>query len=318
MDVFVAGATGTLGRPLVRALVGRGHRVVGLTRSAARRGIVEADGAEPAVADALDARALARAVAGARPSHVVHALTALPAGGPTRRRHLAATNALRIEGTQNLLRAAIEAGARRLVAESFFAVNGPVEAESPVDEDAAFAEVPAGAFRDGVLALREMERHLALAASGGAFETVVLRFGGFYGPGVPTTEALVAQLRAGRGVSPPRAGCTPFIHVDDAVTATMAALERGRPGAVYNIVDDEAVTYSEFIDTAASVLGARTPRRLPWWLLRLLAPLAAELVSWRLPLANARAKVELGWSPSYRTPYDGLARLAVGRRERAA
>src|SRR3954470_12075003 len=124
MRVFVAGATGALGIPVLRQLAARGHDVVGMTRSRSKRALIEQFGARAVVADALDSQALAQAVREAAPAHVLHLLTALPKNGPLRATDVAATNQLRIVGTANLLQAAIAAGATRLVGESFVMVYG--------------------------------------------------------------------------------------------------------------------------------------------------------------------------------------------------
>jgi nucleoside-diphosphate-sugar epimerase len=181
MKVFVAGAAGTLGRPLVRALVARGHEVTGLTRSPARCSLIQSDGARAVVANALDGERLSAAVREAAPTHVVHALTALPAAGPLRPRDLRATNLVRREGTRNLLRAAIAAGTRRFVAESFVSVYGAADFREPRREDEGFADAGNGPLRDTVLALRDLEDQLRSSP----IETEALRLGEFYGQGVP-------------------------------------------------------------------------------------------------------------------------------------
>jgi nucleoside-diphosphate-sugar epimerase len=317
MKVFVAGATGALGRPLVRALVARGHEVIGLTRSAEKRRLVESLGARPAVADALDADALGRAVREARPTHVVHLLTALPAEGPLRAGHLRATNALRTRGTANLLRAAIDCRARRVVAESFVGVHGAADFDQPRGEDEPLVPVPrGGVLRDGILAMRALERQLLEARP--RIETVVLRYGLFYGPEVASTVALVHRLRRGRMFVPRGAsGVSSFIHVDDAAEATVAALESERPSIVYNVVDDEPMALADYVALAAEVFGARPPRTAPVWLVKLVAPVIATAAFARLPLSNAKARVELGWRPAFPTAREGLRSVAEWLREAA-
>jgi len=186
MKVLIAGATGAIGRPLVRALVRQGHEVIGMTRTAAKRPLVESLGARAAIADALDGDGLAKVVAEVAPSHVVHLLTALPAAGPMRARDLRSTNALRVHGTANLLRAAIGARVSRIVAESFIGIYGRADFDRPRGEDAPLASVPDGGFREAVLALRSLEEQLARARESKQIETVVLRYGGIYGPEVPS------------------------------------------------------------------------------------------------------------------------------------
>jgi nucleoside-diphosphate-sugar epimerase len=169
-------------------LVAQGHELTGLTRSAARRSTIETDRARAVVADALDSDRLTAVVRDVAPTHVVHLLTALPVAGPLRPRDLRATNVIRREGTRNLLRAAISAGARRLVAESFLSVYGAADFREPRREDEPFADAGNGPLRDTVLALRELEDQLRSSSECGSIETVALRLGGFYGPSVPSTD----------------------------------------------------------------------------------------------------------------------------------
>jgi nucleoside-diphosphate-sugar epimerase len=292
--------------------------VFGLTRSAERGGLVAADGGRPVVADALDAAAIARAVAATAPTHVVHLLTALPAAGPLRPADLAPTNRLRIEGTRHLLAAARAAGVQRVVAESFAAVYGPGPATvAALDERAVLAPMAPGPLRDTVLALRSLEAQLHAGRDGG-LTTVALRFGGVIGAGVASTETLLQQARAGRLFAPPEAGgLFSYVHVDDAARAVLASLVHPRPGPVYNVADDMPMSIAAMLALASRTWGARPPRRLPGWLLRLAAPVAAELNRWRLPLANARIGGDLGWRPRHRTPEEAL-RASADLREAAA
>jgi nucleoside-diphosphate-sugar epimerase len=311
MRVLIAGATGAMGQPLVRALVQRGHEVIGLTRTPSKRALLESLGARVAVADALDADALKRVVAGVAPSHVVHLLTALPAAGPMRARDLRPTNTLRVHGTANLLQAAIDARVTRLVAESFIGVYGKADFDWPRGEEAPLPPPVEGVFREALLALRSLEDQLARAREAQQIETVTLRFGGIYGPDVASLQAIVQMLRARRVFLPRGAnGVMSFVHVDDAAAATIAALEHLSPGAVYNIVDDQPMSLAAFLDIAASTIGAPPPRTMPAWLFRLIAPLMAEAVSVRMPLSNAKAKRELGWHLAHPTVSDGMRDLA--------
>ncbi|HEX5000763.1 MAG TPA: NAD(P)-dependent oxidoreductase, partial [Terriglobia bacterium] len=231
MKVFIAGATGVLGRRLAQRLVAAGHEVTGLTRSPERGAVLTAIGARAAVADALDYEALNKAVQDARPTHVAHLLTALPPGGAIRPSGLVQTNRLRIDGTASLLRAAISVGARRLVAESFVAVYGAADFEAPRDEADPLPPAGNGPLRETVLALRSLEEQLRVARERGAIETVALRFGLLYGKGVPSVEETLRQIRAGRIATPRGAtGVASFVHVDDAVSAIVAALEHEAPG----------------------------------------------------------------------------------------
>jgi 2-alkyl-3-oxoalkanoate reductase len=312
MKVLIAGATGAIGRPLVRALVRQGHEVIGLTRTAAKRPFLESLGARVAIADALDGDRVAQVVGEVAPSHVVHLLTALPAAGPMRARDLRSTNALRVHGTANLLRAAIGARVSRIVAESFIGIYGRVDFDRPRGEDGPLAPVPDGGFREAVVALRSLEDQLARARESKQIETVTLRYGGIYGPEVPSLQALVHLLRSRRVFLPKRAnGIMSFVHVDDAAEATVLALEHPSPGAVYNIVDDEPMPLQRFVDMLASAAGAPPPRSAPAWLFRVLAPLMAEGIAVRMPLSNARAKRELRWQLAHPTAEDGLRGIAT-------
>src|SRR5262245_58200537 len=249
MKVFVAGATGALGQPLVRALVHRGHEVTGLTRSSSKRPLLESLGARAAVADALDADDLKRAVVAAAPTHVVHLLTALPPAGPMRASHLNTTNDLRVRGTANLLRAAIDAGVARIVAESFIGIYGRADFDRPRGEDEPLPPPAGGPFREADAAIRAMEDQLKRARDARAIETVALRFGGIYGPDVASMQATLGMLRARRLFLPRAAarGLMPFVHVDDAAAATIAALEHPSPSAVYNVVDDQPMSLPAFL-----------------------------------------------------------------------
>ena len=294
MNIFIAGGSGTIGIPLVRALVGAGHRVTALTRSPDKRQMLEALGASAAVADALDRDALLAAVAAAHPTHVIHQLTALPKEGPRRTSDVDATNRLRIDGTRNLLQAAIGVHARRFIVGSFAPLAGGDPIKAP----------------DAAAAVRSMERQVLRATEEGSIEGVVLRYGGFYGPGVPSTTALVERVRR-RGVPVVRgdAGQLPLVHIDDAVSATVLALDRAPAGSTYEIVDDHPASMTEIVTTVAKYVGSAPPLRVPAWLPRLVAPYMARVMAIRMPLSNARAKAELGWQPKYPTIQQGVAQM---------
>jgi nucleoside-diphosphate-sugar epimerase len=303
MRIFIAGGTGTIGVPLARALVASGHEVHALTRSPHKAEEIRSMGAVPAVADALDAVALTRVVLNARPTHVIHQLTALPKEGPRRASDLAATNRLRSQGTKNLLDASIRAGARRIVGGSFAPFQAPLPANAPRD------------VVDGAEALRSMEAQILEASRRGAIEGVVLRYGMFYGPGNPSIAHMIRLLKK-RMLPVVRGdkGLLPFIHLDDAVDATIAALERAPASSAYDIVDDQAVSMSEAVMLLAQAAGAPRPIAVPAWVPRLLSPYVAGFMSIRIPLSNAKARADFGWRPRYPTLRDGLA----GMIERAA
>ena len=298
LNVFLAGGSGAIGVPIVRALVAGGHQVTALTRSAANEPMLRALGATPAVADALDADALRRVVVQARPTHVIHQLTALPKGGPRSARDLVPTNRLRTEGTKNLVDAAVAAGAKRFIAGSF-ALIGSATSDVPAEAQAAAD------------AVRSMESQVLDASARGRFEGIILRYGLFYGPDNGMTQQMIAlarrrmlpTVRGDRGLLPP-------IHIDDAANATIAALDHGAAGSIYDIVDDHPVSLSDIVRTIAESAGAPRPFAVPAWLPRLLAPYMARMFAIRLPLSNQKARVELGWRPRYPNIRDGLSGAA--------
>jgi nucleoside-diphosphate-sugar epimerase len=301
MRIFVAGATGALGRRLVPLLVSGGHQVTGMTRSPGKAAWLRAAGAEPVVADALDRDDVLRVVTAARPEVVVHQLTDL-AGMTNLRRFdagFAATNRLRTEGTDHLLAAARAAGARRLVAQSFAGwpsarVGGPVKTEEdPFDPD------PPAELRRSLDAIRHLEAAVAQAEG---IEGLVLRYGGFYGPGTSAGEGgyILEELRRRRfPIVGAGTGIWSFVHIDDAATATVAAVERGAPG-IYQIVDDDPAPVAEWLPVLAAAAGARPPRRVPVWAARLLAgEHGVVLMTEVRGASNAKAKRELGWRPAW-------------------
>jgi 2-alkyl-3-oxoalkanoate reductase len=296
MKVFVAGASGTIGVPLVRALVRAGHQVTAMTRTPGKESQLRALGATPAVADALDPDALLRAVVAAGPTHVIHELTALPKNGSVRKASdLAPTNRLRVEGTRHLIAASIAAGARRIVVGSFAPLHGVPAHGLPPDVQA------------GVDAVRSMESQILDASRTGKIEGIVLRYGLFYGPDNPATMQMIALAR--RRMLPIVRGdrsLLPFIHVDDVVSATVAALDHGRPGSSYDIVDDHAASMTEMVVDLAQRIGASRPLTVPPWLARLLAPYLAQITSLRMTLSNAPARADLGWQPAFPTFREGL------------
>jgi 2-alkyl-3-oxoalkanoate reductase len=312
MKVFVAGATGALGRVLVPQLVRGGHEVVGLTRSPSKQDFVRSLGARPVVADALDPDAVAGAVAEAEPEVIVHQLTALSGSIDLRHieRDFAETNRLRTEGTDHLLAAGRAIGVRRFVAQSyagwpFARTGGPVKDES----DALDPTPPAG-----LRTTLEGIRYLESAVTGATWtEGIVLRYGGFYGPGtsfsVKPDGEHVAQIRKRRfPVVGDGAGIWSFIHIEDAATATVAAIEHGERG-IYNVVDDEPAPVSAWLPAAADAIGAKPPRRLPRWLGRIAAGEAATVMMTEVRGAsNKKAKRELGWTPRYPSWREGFAR----------
>jgi 2-alkyl-3-oxoalkanoate reductase len=316
MKVFIAGATGALGRQLVPQLVARGHEVVGMTRSASKQDLVRSLGARPVVADALDPDAVAQVVASAEPEVIVHQLTALSgkmsmrdARHPDRSSMAKMTNRLRTEGTDHLLAAGRAVGARRFVAQSFgsfrFArTGGPVQTEAnPLDRD------PPGVRQPGLEAFLYLERAVTTIEWG---EGLALRYGGFYGPGTGISLAPHAQM--GGPIRKRRfpivgdgGGVWSLVHIEDAAAATAIAVEHGQPG-VYNVVDDDPAPVREWLPVLASALGAKPPRRIPRWLGRLAAGEVATLMMTEARGAsNAKAKRELGWQLRYPSWRQGFA-----------
>jgi nucleoside-diphosphate-sugar epimerase len=295
LRIFVAGGSGAIGVPLVRALVEAGHQVTALTRSVGKQQALRALGATPAVADALDAAQLENVLLAARPTHVIHQLTALPKEGPRRASDLAAINRLRIGGTRHLLDAAIAAGATRFIGGSFALMQ------------ALGANTPPG-IRAGVEAVESMESQILDASRAGHIEGVVLRYGLFYGPQNPATRQMLALVR--RRMLPVARGdqsLLPCIHIDDVAAATVAALDRGAPGGIHDIVDDRPVSMTEIARALAECAGAPAPLTVPGWLPRLVSPYLARMTSLRLPLSNAMARAALGWQPAFLTMRQGLS-----------
>jgi nucleoside-diphosphate-sugar epimerase len=308
MKILVAGATGALGRQLVPRLVDRGHAVVGMTRSPSKRDAISDMGATPVVADALDPDEVARAVAEAEPEVIVHQLTAIPASIDMRHidRDFAATNRLRTEGTDHLLSAGRAVGVARFVAQSyagwpFARVGGPVKTEDdPLDP------APPAQMRPILDALRHVEGAVTAAEW---TEGIVLRYGGFYGPGTSLApdggQAAMIRKRAfpvvGGGT-----GVWSFVHIEDAADATVAAIERGSRG-IYNVVDDEPAPVAEWLPVLAAALGAKPPRRVPRWLARLVAgPAAAVMMTEVRGASNAKARRELDWQPGHPSWREGF------------
>lgn len=308
MKVFVAGASGAIGRPLVRQLVAAGHEVTGMTRREERAEEIRGAGASAVVCDVFDAAALEAAVVEAAPEAVVHLLTALPPRLDYRAKEdpLAPTNRVRSEGTRNLLAAAKAAGARRLIAESVAFFYAPMGDWVKDEEAPLFLDAPAP-FGDAARAIAGLEGQV-LDADG--LEGVVLRYGWLYGPGTyyDRDGSLTEDAHKRRApIVGKGTGTFSFVHVEDAAGATVAALERGAPGA-YNVVDDEPSPLREWAPAFAAAVGAKKPLRVPVWLARLVAGDGAATMATQLRGAsNAKAKHELGWQPRYPSWRQGFA-----------
>ena len=300
MRIFVAGATGAIGRPLVPQLLAAGHEVVGMTRSEERAAAIRAAGAEAVVADVYDAGALVRALRDAQPEVVVNALTDIPRVIDLRKyeQAMAGLNRIRTEGYRNLVEAARRAGARRIVAEAIAFLyapgDGPATEDDPVWHDAPEP------FATTLRATLEGER--TVLESG--LDALVLRYGWFYGPGTQYAHdgATAAMIRARRyPVVGGGAGVSSFIHVDDAAEATVAAVGSGATGVI-NVVDDDPAPAREWLPEVARTLGAKPPRRAPAFVARLAAGrIAVAFSTKQRGASNARAKEALGWTPAHPT-----------------
>jgi nucleoside-diphosphate-sugar epimerase len=296
--VFLAGATGVIGRPLLQLLLAEGHHVTGMTRSPEKADGLRAAGAEPVVADALDPEAVMSAVREARPDAVIHQLTAIPARLDPRRieRDFALTNRLRTEGTKNLVAAAQSAGAARILAQSVAFAYAPGPAGTVHGEDDPLNMNPPTQFKGSAEALAALERTV-LGAGG-----LVLRYGYFYGPhsAISHTGSMGADvLRRRLPIIGKGQGVWSFVHVEDGARATVSALARGDCGA-YNIVDDEPAAVSEWLPALAEALGAKRPYRVPAFVAQLLAgDYAVAAMTRAQGASNERAKTELGWTPQH-------------------
>ena len=308
MRVFVAGATGAIGKQLVPRLVAAGHEVHGMTRSESKQAMLYELGAVPVVADALNPDQVAEAVGSVRPDVIVHQLTAIPATLDLRHieREFAPTNRLRTEGTDHLLSAGQAVGVRRFVAQGNIASYARLGGTVKTEEDAYDTSPPRKA-RANVEAIR----HLEEAVLGAEWtEGIVLRYGWFYGPGTslaPGAEQLELIRKRKFPLVGDAGGVWSFIHVADAAEATVAAVERGSRG-VYNVVDDDPAPVAVWLPALAHELGAKKPMRVPRFIGRLFAGEFGVVMMTELRGAsNAKAKRELAWRPAHPSWRQGLA-----------
>lgn len=299
--VFLAGATGAIGKRLVPALRDRGYHVIGLTRSAEKAATLRNAGAVPVVADVFDRAAIVRAAAETRPDVVIHHLTGLTGVANIRHfdRVFATTNRLRTEGTAILLDAARAAGARRFVAQSYgawvygYSGGGLATEYDPLDPH------PLPQQRQSLAAIRYLEEAITNAAN---ITGIALRFGSLYGPG--TNMALTGEFSdAVRTRKLPLigsgAGVWSFLHIDGAVTATIAAIEHGT-ASVYNVCDDDPAPAADWLPELAKALGAKPPLHVPAWLGRLAAgDVIVSMMTKMRGMSNAKARRELEWRPRY-------------------
>jgi nucleoside-diphosphate-sugar epimerase len=302
MRVFIAGASGAIGRQLVPLLLAEGAEVVAMTRSEQKAQALRRLGAEATVADALDGPAVQAAVRSASPEVVVHELTAIPARFDPRRfeQEFETTNRLRRDGTRNLANAAVAAGARRFIAQSIAQAYMPVGGWIKTEADPLYADAPP-VFRDIFDAVIDLE---TTVLETGGLESVVLRYGNFYGPGTRfAPDGSDADLV--RGGHFPLAGegsaHWSFIHVRDAARATVQTVNSSQAG-IFNIVDDDPAPIAEWLPVYANALKAPSPARI--------GPPRSDYGRFGMLLqrgaSNAKAKDQLGWSPTYRTWREGF------------
>ena len=308
MRVFVAGASGAIGRQLVPRLVAAGHEVHGMTRSQSKQAMIRELGAVPVVADALDPDQVAEAVGRSKPDVIVHQLTALAGVERYTERDAAPTNTLRTEGTEYLLSAGQAVGVRRFVAQGVAAFGAYARTGGPVkSEEDPLDPTPVREMRATLAAIR----HLEQAVLGAEWtEGIVLRYGAFYGPGTslaPGEEQFELVRKRKFPVVGDGGGVWSFIHIADAAEATVAAVEHGVRG-IYNVVDDDPAPVAEWLPGLARQLGAKKPRRVPRLVGRVFAGEAGVMMMTELRGAsNAKAKRELHWRPAHPSWRTGLA-----------
>src|SRR5215217_746967 len=295
MRVFVTGATGALGRHLVPGLVAAGHQVTATTRTPGKVAGLREAGAEPVVVDGLDREAVMAAVRAAGPEVIVHQMTALAGMRSLRKpdQGFAATNELRTRGTDNLLAAAAQAGTRRVIAQGYAGAGPDKRSGSRLktEEDPPDWR-PIRSAVQGPAAITYVEKTVPLEAR----EGIVLRYGGFYGPGA--SDVLLDAVRKRRvPVIGGGTGIWSFIEITDAAAATLAAVDHGAPG-VYNVVDDDPAPVAEWLPYLAEVAGAKSPLHLPLWLGRLVGgEHMVVLMDQARGASNQKARRELGWEP---------------------
>jgi nucleoside-diphosphate-sugar epimerase len=295
MRVFVAGASGAIGEPLIAELLKQGHSVVGMTTSEARAKNLERQGAEAAIVDAFDAAALEAALRRAKPEAVIDELTSLPKEQSDMPKYAAGDRKLRIEGGGNLLRAALACGVRRYIQQSsgFFlkAAQGALADESSLLDVNASPSVAASART-----YSELEARLF---GSNAIEGLALRYGFFYGPKTWYNPGEAAANRVMRQRDPivgKGEGVSSFVHIEDAAMGTVKALA-AEPG-VYNLVDDDPSAQAVWLPAFARFVGAPEPRHMSEAEVKALA--GEDVVYYATKLSgasNAKAKRVLGWQP---------------------
>lgn len=304
MRVLLAGASGAIGTPLITRLRKAGHDVLAITRNPGR---LRGYDVEPVVADVMDRPALLTALRGVRADAVLHELTAL-SKTPIRHSGMAQTNRLRTVGSAHLVEAAHAVGAHRFLTQSIvFGYGYRDHGTRVLTENDPFGEPGTGPTAAHIRAMVAAED----AASSAGLQGIALRYGLFYGPGHATADLMTMIRKRRFPVIAGGGGFADWIDLDDAAAATVAALDKGRAGVAYNIVDGTPVTWGDFVDEAARLLGAKRPRRLPGWLLNAAAPYAYSAMTTSMRVSNNRAVEELGWTPQVPDYRAGLRRIVA-------
>ncbi|WP_154794841.1 NAD-dependent epimerase/dehydratase family protein [Occultella kanbiaonis] len=314
MRIFLAGATGAVGRPLVPMLVADGHTVIGSSRGHTHDDALRALGAEPVVLDGLDRAEVLDVVRAAAPDVVIHQMSGLAGSGGDLRHfdeEFAVTNELRVAGTDNLLEAARAVGAKRFIAASYTGWPNARTGASVHDESAPLDADPAPESRLTLAGIKHTEAAVT-AATG--IEALALRYGTFYGPGTgigPGGDQLAMVKARTLPVVGGGSGVWSFVHIADAARATALAVGRGRPG-IYNITDSDPAPVSVWLPYLHEVLGVRPPRRVPAWLVRpLLGRHGLNLMTAVRGSDNTRARTEFGWEPDHPSWRDGFRTLTT-------
>jgi nucleoside-diphosphate-sugar epimerase len=310
MRIFVAGATGAVGGRLVPALVSAGHSVVGLTRAAAKAAAIKKMGAEPVIGDGLDMAAMRAIVGSTKPDAIIHEMTDL-SGADYKHfdRAFANSNELRTRGTDILLAAARETGVKRFIAQSFCGWPYARVGDAVKTEADELDPNPPEQLRRTLDAIRYLEQTVTASTNP---EGVVLRYGTLYGPDTGMLDrSTVEQIRHRRlPLIGDGAGCWSFLHIDDAASATVKAIERGKAGNVYNIVDDEPAQAKEWLPALAQMLGAKPPFHVPAWIARIAAGehIVSMMTQGRAG-SNVKAKKDLDWRPAHPSWREGFAEI---------
>ncbi len=315
MKVLVAGSSGVIGRRLIQQLIANGHRVIALTRSSHKAAILRMAGTDPVIADGLNRAAVLDAVQQTKPDAVVHEMTSLTGVKNLRDfdRAFAATNRLRTEGTDYLLEAAKSAGAQLFVGQSYAGWTFARAGSRLKTEDDPFDANPPASQKESLQAIQYLEKTI-LSAEG--IKGVVLRYANLYGPGTsiaPNGDIVKAVRKRMLPIIGDGAGVWSFIHIDDAVDATVAAIKRGEPG-LFNIGDDEPAPAVVWLPELARAVNAKPPMKIPLWLGRIVGGEALVSMMTRMRgMSNAKAKRELNWQPRYKSWREGF-RTGLGNR----